>query len=261
MNSYNEVGIYKITNIKNNMIYIGQSRQLSKRLKSHKNAVEKSYIDNEIRKNPNDFKYEIIEYCSEEELNEKEIYWIKFYDSYNSGYNKTPGGTYYFCPQKASLKLLNDEDIIFIRKCYSDPRYTSGAQIQREFFPNLDRHLIAKIYNGQLRTNIMPEVYNKNYYHEIRSSNQFGDNNPSSKICSKDVIKIRILYIDNIREKIFNFFPQYNKRLITSIISGQNWKHLPIYKKKQKRWTYPKEFTDDEINNFKSFIEKEREVL
>ena len=41
------------------------------------------------------FTFEIIEECSQEQLNEREIYWISYYDSFNKekGYNMTPGGS------------------------------------------------------------------------------------------------------------------------------------------------------------------------
>ena len=38
------------------------------------------------------FHIELIEESSIEELSEKEIYWINFYDSYHNGYNATLGG-------------------------------------------------------------------------------------------------------------------------------------------------------------------------
>ena len=48
-------------------------------------AIRKYGIEN--------FTFEVIEECRQEELNEKEIYWIKYYNSYGSGgYNATLGG-------------------------------------------------------------------------------------------------------------------------------------------------------------------------
>ena len=38
------------------------------------------------------FSCSVIETCAENELDEKEIYWINFYDSYKKGYNMTIGG-------------------------------------------------------------------------------------------------------------------------------------------------------------------------
>ena len=38
------------------------------------------------------FSIEQIEECPDEILSNREIYWIKFYDTYNNGYNATLGG-------------------------------------------------------------------------------------------------------------------------------------------------------------------------
>jgi len=38
------------------------------------------------------FTIEILQECKKEELNDREVYWIKKYDSVNSGYNSRPGG-------------------------------------------------------------------------------------------------------------------------------------------------------------------------
>lgn len=93
-------GIYKIENNINHNIYIGQSKNIKDRWRSHKsnafNQNSKDYnmvIYQAIRKYGIDaFSFEVLEECSQELLNEKEKYWIQYYDSYNSGYNSTPGG-------------------------------------------------------------------------------------------------------------------------------------------------------------------------
>ena len=38
------------------------------------------------------FKFELLEECSVSELNEKEIYWINYYNTFENGYNSTLGG-------------------------------------------------------------------------------------------------------------------------------------------------------------------------
>lgn len=70
----------------------------------------------------------------------------------------------------------------------------------------------------------------------------------------KEVIEMRILYQNLNRKEIFKAFPNYSERVITSIISGQNWKHLPIYKKRQKQWVFPEKWNDEQIQEFKNAI-------
>ena len=85
-------GIYKITNLKNNLVYIGQSIDVYTRLRSHKNCTPKTEIDIDIQKLGTEyFKFELLEVCPKEKLNERENYWINYYDSYENGYNNTDG--------------------------------------------------------------------------------------------------------------------------------------------------------------------------
>jgi group I intron endonuclease len=89
------IGIYKIINPKNK-IYIGQSTNINIRFNSYKklqrcNQQKKLY--NSLKKyGPENHIFEILEECSLEQLNEREIYWIKFFDSFKKGLNLTEGG-------------------------------------------------------------------------------------------------------------------------------------------------------------------------
>lgn len=82
-------GIYKITNLKNGMTYIGQSKDIYKRFREHKQINNESYsIDRAINTYGSDyFKFEVIAKCKSEELQSKEQYWIDYYDSVENGYN------------------------------------------------------------------------------------------------------------------------------------------------------------------------------
>ena len=90
------IGIYKIQNLINGKIYIGQSVHIKARFNAHKSEARNGNtrpLYNAIRKyGVENFSFEVIEECSEEKLNEREIYWIKKYDSFHNGYNLTPGG-------------------------------------------------------------------------------------------------------------------------------------------------------------------------
>lgn len=85
--------VYKTTNLLNNKIYIGQ----------HKGSTFDPYyygsgllLKNIIKKyGKENFKCEVLEECNTpEELNEREIYWIEFYQSRKPsiGYNLAKGG-------------------------------------------------------------------------------------------------------------------------------------------------------------------------
>lgn len=87
-------GIYRIHNKINDKNYIGQSVNVSGRLNDHKRGVKSSkYLQNSIKKYGIDnFEFLIIEYCPIDNLNDRERYWINYYDSMNKGYNRTSGG-------------------------------------------------------------------------------------------------------------------------------------------------------------------------
>lgn len=93
------VGIYKITNTNNGKVYIGQSVDISHRKACHEydlknNRHKNVYLQRSYNKNPKAFKFEIICYCKEEDLNDLEIYYIKKYNSadHKYGYNLDSGG-------------------------------------------------------------------------------------------------------------------------------------------------------------------------
>jgi group I intron endonuclease len=90
------IGIYKIENPKGK-IYIGQSINLKKRKKKYSllsNIKNQSKIYNSfVKYGYENHIFEIIEECSLEQLNEKEIYWINFYNSIKNGLNIKEGGS------------------------------------------------------------------------------------------------------------------------------------------------------------------------
>ena len=94
--------IYKITDKTNNKVYIGQTvRDPEVRLHEHLNdSTSNDYFHQAIRKHGKEnFLMEVIDTASSiEELNQKEMYWISFYNSFakdtsSNGYNTTCGGT------------------------------------------------------------------------------------------------------------------------------------------------------------------------
>ncbi len=92
------IGIYKITNPKGK-IYIGQSTNVYERwFKGHKYGynrkigIGKKLKNSFIKYGWKNHKLEIVEECIECQLNEREIYWTNYFDSYKNGLNSQVGG-------------------------------------------------------------------------------------------------------------------------------------------------------------------------
>lgn len=93
------IGIYKITNTKNEKSYIGQSTNIEKRWKQHKQAIQtsdKSWYPLARKESDgvDDFTFKVLQQCKAEELDELEDYWVNYYKSYVNGYNQTKDGGY-----------------------------------------------------------------------------------------------------------------------------------------------------------------------
>lgn len=90
--------IYKI-NYKDGHYYIGLTNDLKRRMSEHLNAWEKTYkniqdCDKAIHAQGGIEEVEILEFVPIHLLEEREQYWIKYYNAYENplGYNKTVGG-------------------------------------------------------------------------------------------------------------------------------------------------------------------------
>jgi group I intron endonuclease len=108
-------GIYKIENLVNNKVYIGQAINIENRWKGHKKDLRNNYHCNKHLQSAWDkygeenFKFEIIEECEEDNLTEREQYWIDFYGGLNSSnnYNKRDASSKGGLSEESKLKVSN----------------------------------------------------------------------------------------------------------------------------------------------------------
>lgn len=107
--------IYIIKNIINDKVYIGQTIQsIERRFNKHKSDYKLKKYDTKLTRAFNkygieNFYVELLEENIEENfLDEKEIFWIKKYDSYNNGYNSTLGGQRKNSPSKYDRDIIKD---------------------------------------------------------------------------------------------------------------------------------------------------------
>ena len=113
--------IYKITNIQNNKVYIGQTvRPIEQRFKRHLTDALNNILDTHfaraIRKygKENFIIEQIDEAQTQDELNQKEQYWIKYYNSVNEGYNETDaiskcGGNTYQSKTEEEMEVIKEK--------------------------------------------------------------------------------------------------------------------------------------------------------
>ncbi|MGN1363330.1 MAG: GIY-YIG nuclease family protein [Methanobrevibacter sp.] len=87
-------GIYKITNIKNQMVYIGQTTNFKNRWRTHAKRAVKAEEGTSNRlyqemwnEGLENFTFQIVEICDKNNLTEREKFYIDFYNSKDYGYN------------------------------------------------------------------------------------------------------------------------------------------------------------------------------
>lgn len=90
--------IYKITNIVNFKVYIGQAKIPKNRKYQHWNEGKKPNSKNHLYRAMNQhgldsFQFEVIEKCSIDEVDDREKHWISYHNScdHKKGYNKESG--------------------------------------------------------------------------------------------------------------------------------------------------------------------------
>lgn len=142
----NNCGIYKITNLITKKIYIGQSIHINIRFNKHKsvsmNKNDPNY-DKDLYKDMriyglNNFSFEIIELCDEKLLNEREIYYISFYNCIEpNGYNRNKGGN--------TGQLLTPEWVLKVRDELKNSK-ESTEKIGKKY--NVSGRTIRSINNG-----------------------------------------------------------------------------------------------------------------
>lgn len=165
-------GIYMVCNKINGFVYIGQSIDIDNRWKQHRRELKNnSHVNQHLQNAWNkygkeNFDFVIIEECVECDLNDREIYWIKAYDSCNNGYNMTEGGNNTRPSQEVIKKLSeshkgikqSDETRRKIgeaqrRKVYCpelDEVFSYAGEVQDKY--GIDRTSITKCCNGKLKS-------------------------------------------------------------------------------------------------------------
>lgn len=111
--------IYKITNLIDNKVYIGlTTRTVEARWKEHCRHGSQQIDDAIQMYGIENFQIETLEECDESILDDREKYWIDYYDSFKNGYNNTYGGrgNNFIMTDKSDVVLQLWEDGLTINK-------------------------------------------------------------------------------------------------------------------------------------------------
>lgn len=233
------IGIYCFTNKINNKKYIGQSINIEKRFLEHFNhsknpnangynskfyrALRKYGIDN--------FDFEIIEELPYESLNERETFWITYYDSYNNGYNSTSNAIYVTeNGENHPMAKLTDKDVIEIKFLLSK---TDKLQSDIAKMFNITQSEVSNINTGKKWKNI------GTYTYPIRPDvKRTGENSSRGIMSNEEVLKIRKRYVTELGREIYEDYKDKCSYItFERILRGVTYSDVPIYYKKKKQWS------------------------
>jgi group I intron endonuclease len=227
--------IYKITNKINNKVYIGQvyNKTIMDRFNRHiKDASSKSrsYIDRSIYKYGRDnFVCELIDTATSlQELNEKEKYWIKYYNSTdrNIGYNLTPGGdggnTYLCKTKKEMLEIKNKISIANGGSNNGMSKQIKALNINTHEIIHFDTlHEACKYFNHKQKGSFLihcdhkaKNLWRKEWTFAYESDEFYYEhlNIEYDKSCNKGTL-VKLLNLETNEEIIFNSLNKLNSYL------------------------------------------------
>lgn len=137
-------GIYKIT-INDYYIYIGQSVDVKSRCKQHLRELKQNKHYNKrlqsvFNKYPNSIKFEILEECEIDKLDEREMFYIDYYRSYGTkhGLNMSIGGD---CGWR---KYKTKEDVEVAKKQYYYDNKEKIRSYTKQWYNNHEKELKVK---------------------------------------------------------------------------------------------------------------------
>lgn len=147
------IGIYKIENLLNHKVYIGQSLHIEKRWQEHCRPSKNSVISNAIKKyGKNNFSFQIVEECDPSQLDEREVYYIQFYNSL------TPNGYNIKTTLDNRVQVFKNYDIEVFGNIINDIKNSSLSFQEIADKYSLDLSMIYYLNHGTYHT-IPGEVY------------------------------------------------------------------------------------------------------
>jgi group I intron endonuclease len=227
------IGIYKYQNKQNGKIYIGRSVNITKRKWEHlAKPSPYSYFDQTLKKIGEDaFDFEIVEECKENELKDKEKYWIAYYnccvlDNRDGGYNLTHGGEEYRSDENPWSKLSIQQVEEIIDQLAHTPKSMKQLSEEYQVHPNT----ISDI--NCCKTWAWLHNYKSNIRTETRGSSFRGEVNGRSKITEQQArFIVHLLETDPRSQAQIARDEGIKEGIINDINACKTWRHIHNYKK------------------------------
>ena len=217
-------GIYKVTNKINGKVYIGQSVDIGRRWREHMTAKDDIYFHKAIQKyGVENFEWEVIEQCKKKDLDEREIYWIEYYDSFNKGYNCTRGGDGVSGGEdhpRWKGGVTSDED--YYRQ-NSKQYYQANKEKKKEYYETNKEKIKEKAKEYYETNKEKAKEYGKEYYEE---------NKEKRKQQHKQYYQVNK---EKIKEKKKEYYEAHKEKMKQQM---KEWNEANKEKKKEKMKEY-----------------------
>ena len=228
------IGIYMYENKISHKKYIGQSTNIERRKREHLCWPSPySRFDMELKAlGEESFIFSILEECTVDKLDDREKYWIGYYNSIIEGYNLTPGGQSYRGEENPSAKLTDDEvrQIIILLE---EHRLNNG-EIAEKF--EVCRNTIDFI--NRCKTwchlhNYKTNIRNENIAVSDHPHSAFGGENNSTAIITEEKALeiIRLLESDSHSLAQLSRDENISLNILYDINRCKTWKFLHSYQK------------------------------
>lgn len=226
------IGIYMFEHIQTHKKYIGQSVRIGQRKREHYHSPSpNSSIDKALAKEPENFIFSVLEECSVDELDQREIYWINYYNTLDDGYNMIPGGNCYRGENNIHAKLTESqvkEIIKLLEECKLTYQEIGNKYHVCRNTIDLINRCKTWCYLHSYKTNIRQECLNNKKY---KHSTFAGESSGCTKITEEQALKIiELLKYDSRSLAQLSRDLDISLNILYDINRCKTWKHLHNYK-------------------------------
>ena len=230
-------GIYCIRNKVDGKAYVGQSMSIENRVEEHRYRYNRKHSNSydsllyrAMRKyGLESFEFFILEsseYFTRDDLNKLEVHYVEELDTFGpNGYNMNRGGRY-----TSGKKLFDEKDILKIKE-ELEKDLLSLSEIAEKYSCSIG---IISLINSGASWNWVGDY---NYPIKDTSPGRPGEKNPNSIASDEDVIRLRERFTKETLEEIYQDMEvPLSRSALKKILYGHSFRHLPVYKKRKKKW-------------------------